>query len=164
MTSTIHKSIAVTKEQVVSIYQELLKCWNDRNAREYAALFTDEGIIIGFDGSQATGRKEIYDHLKNVFEDHRTGTYISIVREIRFLSEDVALLRANAGMVTFGQHDINPSVNTIQTLIVKQERNDVKIVLFQNTPAAFHNRPELKEEFTNELKLLLRKQAGPEKF
>jgi len=36
-------------------------------------------------------------------------------------------------------------------LIVVKESNDFRIALFQNTPAAFHGRPEAAEQLTKEL-------------
>lgn len=157
MTSTINN---VTKDEVVKLYQELLRNWNDNNAKAWASLFADDGLIIGFDGSQANGPGEIYDHLSSIFAQHRTGIYISIVRDVKYLAGDVALLRADAGMITPGRQDVNPALNVVQTLIVKRQGGSIKALLFQNTPAAFHNRPDLKEEFTNQLRKLWRKQSG----
>jgi uncharacterized protein (TIGR02246 family) len=143
------------KQQVISLYQELLKNWNDRNPDAYSSLFTADGNIIGFDGSQANGRKEINDHLTEVFADHQTGTYISIVQEIRFLTDEIAVLRAVAGMVPHGQQDINPAINSIQLIIAHKEDTDFKIAVFQNTPAAFHGQPELAEQLTKQLRKVL---------
>jgi len=79
------------------------------------------------------------------------------VREVRFLSTDIALLRAVVGMVPPGQNDINPAVNAIQSLVAVKDKDIWRITLFQNTPAQFHGRPELAEELTKELRQLLRK-------
>ncbi|MEI9808901.1 MAG: SgcJ/EcaC family oxidoreductase [Bacteroidota bacterium] len=108
------------KIQVIHLYQDLLKSWNDRDTDAYTNLFTNDGNIIGFDGSQANGRKEIYSHIEQIFTGHQTGTYISIVQEIRFLTPDLALLRAIAGLVLPGKMDINPGINAIQTLVAQK--------------------------------------------
>ena len=76
---------------------------------------------------------------------------------MRFLSTDIALLRAVVGMVPPGQNDINPVVNAIQSLVAVKDKDIWRIALFQNTPAQFHGRPELAEELTKELWQLLRK-------
>jgi uncharacterized protein (TIGR02246 family) len=143
------------KLQVVQLYQELLKSWNDRNASAYADLFTEDGNIIGFDGSQGNGKKEISDHLSQVFADHQTGTYVSIVKEIRFLNKDVAMLRAVAGMIPHGKTDINPAINAIQLLVAQKTGSSFRIAVFQNTPAAFHGQPELSEQLTKEIRKVL---------
>jgi uncharacterized protein (TIGR02246 family) len=141
--------------QVRSIYQQLLQGWNDKDARKMAGLFDVNGNVIGFDGSQMDGPRQIESVLGQIFADHPTATYVAIVREVRLLAPGVALLRAVAGMVPRGQADINPAVNAIQSLIATKKQDRWRIELFQNTPAAFHGRPELSEQLTEELRQAL---------
>jgi uncharacterized protein (TIGR02246 family) len=138
--------------QVRILYRELLKCWNDRDATRVAALFTEDGNLVGFDGSQLNGRAEIKSALQEIFGDHQTAAYVSKIREIRFLTPEVSVLRAVAGMVPPGQSDINPAVNTIHTLISVKYNGQWRIAVFQNTPAAFHGRPGLAKHLTEELR------------
>lgn len=143
-------------DEVHALYQKLLDAWNNRNAREMADLFTEEGESIGFDGSQSIGRDEIFSHLKPIFEHHPTAKFVSKVKGVRFLASDIAILRAIAGMVPPGQSDLNPKVNTHHTLVVVRTEGTWHIQLFQNTPAQFHGRPELVEQMTEELRQLLK--------
>jgi uncharacterized protein (TIGR02246 family) len=143
---------ATEESQVRLLYQELLKAWNEKNARKMADLIAENGNLVGFDGSQIDGRRQVESVLGKIFADHPTAAYVSIVRELRLLSPDVALLRAVAGMVPPGQSDINPAVNAVQSLIAAKEQGRWRIALFHNTPAAFHGRPELSEQLTEELR------------
>src|SRR6186997_1235137 len=136
---------------IESIYGKLINAWNEMNAEAFAALFAENANMIGFDGSMANSRREIQEHLSAIFADHQPAKFITIIKEIRFLSPSVALLRAAVGMVPRGQKEINPKTNAIQSLIVIKENEQFSIALFQNTPAAFHGRPELVEEMTKEL-------------
>lgn len=145
----------MNERQVTDLYQQLLKAWNHKDARGMADLFTEDGEQIGFDGSQVIGQAEIYAHIAPIFEHHDTAHYVSKVKNVRFLSGDIAILRAIAGMVAPGQSDINPNVNTHHTMIAIRTEGDWRIVLFQNTPAQFHGRPELVEQMTAELRELL---------
>jgi uncharacterized protein (TIGR02246 family) len=95
--------------------------------------------------------------LRQVFADHMTASYVGKVREVRFLQEDTAILRAVVGMVPHGQSDINPAVNAIQSLVAVKRLGQWKVALFHNTPAAFHGRPEAVEQLTAELRELLSK-------
>ncbi len=142
-------------KEVQAVYHQLLNAWNNRNAEGMAALFTEEGEQIGFDGSQAIGPDEIFSHLHPIFAHHPTARFVSKVKSVRLLSPDVVLLRAIAGMVPRGQSDINPAVNTHHTLVVVHTDGKWRIRLFQNTPAQFHGRPELVEQMTEELRELL---------
>ena len=138
--------------EVRSLYQRLLDAWNKRDVAAYAALFEDRANVVGFDGSQMTGRSEIETTLAQIFAHHQTASYVSKVREVRFLTPDVAILRAVVGMVPPGQNDLNPAVNAIQTLVALRRDGRWQIALFQNTPAQFHGRPELAQQLTEELR------------
>ncbi|WP_221567531.1 SgcJ/EcaC family oxidoreductase [Alkalihalobacillus sp. TS-13] len=144
-----------SKEAVKKVYEHLIEAWNNRNAEGMASLFSGHGEIIGFDGSQSSGPKSILSHLSPIFRDHPTAQFVSKVKDIRFLGENVAMLRAIAGMVPPGGSDINPEVNTHHTLIVVHDNHNWHIELFQNTPAQFHGRPELVEQMTDELRAQL---------
>jgi uncharacterized protein (TIGR02246 family) len=143
------------QNKVTALYQQLLDAWNKRSARGMADVFTEDGEMIGFDGSRSIGREEIFSHLKPIFEHHPTARFVSKVKSVRFLTSDIAILRAIAGMVPPGQSDINPNVNTHHTLVAVMNEGTWRIQLFQNTPAQFHGRPELVEQMTEELRQLL---------
>jgi uncharacterized protein (TIGR02246 family) len=141
---------------VQALYKKLLNSWNDNNARDYADQFTDHANVVGFDGSEVNGREEIYRHINGIFVQHPVAAYVSIVREVRMLGPGIFVLRAVAGMVPPGQTDIKPEVNAIQTMIAVRENDEYKIAVFQNTPAAFHGRPESRDQLSAELRQELR--------
>jgi len=148
-------NIVTDEKEVGLLYQELLKRWNKRRASEMTDLFAEDGNLVGFDGSQINGRSEARTVLSQIFANHQTAAYLGIIKEVRLLSPDVAILRAVAGMVPPGESDINPEVNAVQTLVAVKQHNNWIIALFQNTPAAFHGRPELSERLTEELRQAL---------
>lgn len=142
-------------EQIIALYQAWLDAWNARNAAGMAALFAEDGNLIGFDGSQLNGRAELHVTLDNIFKHHQTAAYVAIIREIRLLSPGVAWLKAEVGMVPAGKNDINPALNAVQTLVALKGETDWQISLFQNTPAALHGQPELLEQMNIELRKVL---------
>jgi uncharacterized protein (TIGR02246 family) len=143
------------EDAIRTLYQQLLGAWNQRSRDAFAATFAEDGVSIGFDGSQNIGRTDIQSTLRQIFADHPTGRYIGKARSIRLLSPDVALLRAVAGIVPAGQSDIAPQLNAVQSLVAAKHDGRWLIELFQNTPAQFHGRPEMAEELTEELRQLL---------
>jgi uncharacterized protein (TIGR02246 family) len=144
--------VADDRDQVRSLYFELLEGWNSRDSAAKAALFSPEGGQVGFDGSTANGPKEIEQHLRPIFADHPTARFVGKVRDVRLIGQNMALLRAVAGMVAPGKAHIMPERNVIQTLVASRSVDgDWKIELFQNTPAAFHGRPEESRRLTEEL-------------
>src|SRR5437660_3935253 len=114
------------------LHQRLLDSWNLRSARDFAALFAEDGNMVGFDGSPVDGRAAIESHLGDVFGSHQTASYVGKVREVRFLTPDVALLRAVAGMVPPGGSDLNPAVNAVQTLVAALRDGEWRIAMYHN--------------------------------
>jgi uncharacterized protein (TIGR02246 family) len=137
---------------VRALYTEILRQWNERNAKGMARLFDQDGHVVGFDGSELDGRAAIESELARIFADHQTARYVGVVRSVRFLSPAVALLRAAAGMIPPGHTDLNPSLNAIQTLIAVKRDVNWQIAVYQNTPAAFHGRPDAAAALTEELR------------
>jgi uncharacterized protein (TIGR02246 family) len=140
---------------VRALHEQLLAAWNGRDAAGFADLFTREGYVVGFDGSQMEGREQIATEIGAVFADHVTATYVAKIEGLRFLTPDVAVLRAAVGMIPPGQAELNPAANALQTLVATRSDNGWRIAVFQNTPAQFHGRPELVARMTDELRALL---------
>jgi len=140
--------------EVRRLYAGLLRAWNERDADRYAALFASDGMVIGFDGSQAAG-EQIKAHLQEIFGDHQTAAYVGKIRQVRPFGPDGVVLQAISGLVPPGQERLNPAVNAVQTLVAERQDGDWRIVLFQNTPAQYHGRPELAEQHTAELQPLV---------
>lgn len=141
------------------LYSQLLEAWDKRNARNYALLFASDASLIGFDGSQVNGQLQIGAHVSEVFSHHQTPRYVGIVREVRSIAGDVALLRANAGLIPPGKDDIDPALNAVQSLLSVKKAGSWKIALFQNTPAQFHMQPEQSKALTEELRAKVRETA-----
>ena len=141
------------QDAAIAVYTELLEAWNRRDAAAFATLFTPDGQVTGFDGSQMSGPPEIASELGGIFAHHPTARYVAKVREVRALAPTVTLVRAIAGMIPPGGPALNPAVNAIQSVVLVTDSASAKprIAHFQNTPAAFHGRPQLQEAMTREL-------------
>jgi uncharacterized protein (TIGR02246 family) len=134
-----------------NLYYQLIEAWNDRNAQSFANLFADDSICIGFDGTEMFGNQEILSSLSKIFKDHLTAKYVSLIRETKRLNNNMVLVRAHVGMLLPNASRIAPDRNAIQVMVAHIENNSSPILLFQNTPAQFHGRPEAQEKFTLEL-------------
>ncbi|MFD1040438.1 SgcJ/EcaC family oxidoreductase [Virgibacillus byunsanensis] len=138
-------------KKISGLYETLIDAWNKRDARKMAEQYTKTGESIGFDGSIMTGTGEITSQLNEIFSQHPTPPFNSRIKDIRFLGEDSAILRAIAGMIPPGKSELDPELNAHQTLVAVKENSEWKVELFQNTPAQYHGRPDLVERFTKEL-------------
>ena len=134
-----------------SVYQDLLAAWNRRSGEDFAGQFAEDGEVVGFDGSEIKGRGAIASEMQRIFMDHETGQYVGKVRQVHLVTPQAALIRAVAGVVPAAQSDLNPALNSIQSLVLRKSGDRWQIVLYQNTPAQFHGRPALVEKLTAEL-------------
>jgi uncharacterized protein (TIGR02246 family) len=143
--------------EVRDLYKQILLAWNQRDAAAMAGCFEHNGSIVGFDGSQVDSSAAIEAHLGPIFADHPTAAYVARVREIRLLSETVALLRAVAGMIPPNGQDLKQELNTIHTLVAVAHGDKWSAALFQSTPAAWHGRPGDVAALSEELRGVLRR-------
>jgi uncharacterized protein (TIGR02246 family) len=138
--------------EVEAIYHQLLEAWNERNAAAFASVFTDDGSIVGFDGSTMAGANTIEEHLAAIFRDHTPPTYLSVIEEVRSLTPKVTLLRAIAGMVPPNGDAIESNLNAIHGLLAVQDGERWRVAHFVSTPARFDGRPDAVEEMTRRLR------------
>jgi uncharacterized protein (TIGR02246 family) len=136
---------------VEELYAAVIDAWNRRDADAFAQLFILDGETVGFDGSQMKGPGEIAETLRGIFKNHPTAPYTTKLRGVTTVTTDVAIVRAVAGMIPPGKHELDPKLHAIQRLTAVQRAGDWRIALFQTTPAQFHGRPEEVEKLTAEL-------------
>lgn len=117
-----HAYVDDTDSAVRNLYGAILDGWNRMDAAAFADPFVEDGEVIGFDGTPVRGRSEIVEAMDSIFRDHKTGSYIGVVRDVRHVGERAALLRAVSGVVPAGAEDINTDLNAVQSLVA--ERRD----------------------------------------
>ena len=141
-----------SERAVRELYARLIAAWNSRNARDYALAFAEDANLVGYDGSEVQGRSEIGSHISAIFSHHQTASYVTLVREVRRITDDVWLLRAEVGMTPPGKDELNPERNAVQVLVAVRQDGDWRVTLFQNTPAAWDGRKEDSEKLSAELR------------
>ncbi|MET0726991.1 MAG: SgcJ/EcaC family oxidoreductase [Acidimicrobiales bacterium] len=143
------------ERDVEALFRALLTKWNEKDAGGYGELFTDDGSIVGYDGSCVESPRSITEHLGSIFADHDPATYVGKVVETRPIGPSSMLVRGVAGMVPPGASDIDPDKNAVQALVAVETERGWRIAHFQNTPAAFDGRPEAAESLTADLRAAL---------
>jgi len=141
----------MSEDDAGSLYEALIAGWNNHDGAEMAAPFAEDGVCIGYDGSQYVGRQVIATEIARIFADHEPARYVVKVESIRRIGDDAMLVRASAGMIPPGQRRLNPDVNTHHTVVAERSAGRWQVVLFQNTPAQFHGQPERAAEMTQKL-------------
>jgi uncharacterized protein (TIGR02246 family) len=132
-TSTANHS--ADEAAVRALYQQVMDGWNQGSAAAFAAAFTEDGDLVGFDGTHLRGRQEIAPFHQQLFDRWLKGSrLVGQVKDVRLLSPDVALMHAVGGTVLRGKSEPSPERDSIQTLVAtRQEGGAWRLAAFQNT-------------------------------
>src|SRR5215218_2323604 len=85
---------------VRALYQQLMDGWNQGSGDAFASVFTEDGDLIGFDGTHFKGRQEIAPFHQHLFDKGlRGGRLGGKVKGVRFLSPAAALIHGVGGRV-----------------------------------------------------------------
>ncbi len=119
---------------VRALYQQLMDGWNKGSGEAFASVFTEDGDLVGFDGTHVKGREEIASFHQPLFDKWLKGTrLVGQVKQVRFLGPDVALMHAVGGTVMRGQAEPAPERDSIQTLVATKHSGEWYLAAFQNT-------------------------------
>jgi uncharacterized protein (TIGR02246 family) len=119
---------------VRALYQQLMDGWNQGSGDAFAAVFTEDGDLIGFDGTHFKGRQEIAPFHQQLFDKWLKGSrLVGEVKGVRFPSPDVALMHALGRTVMRGKIDPVPERDSIQTLVAMRQEGEWRLAAFQNT-------------------------------
>jgi uncharacterized protein (TIGR02246 family) len=125
----------ISDEQAIhGILHELESAWNTKDSGRFAAQFAEDANFIQIFGGQLDGRVAIEASHRHIFETIYRGTQANfVVRSIRFLRPDVAVLFSRATVRTEEGADARQLVETRPTMVVMKNDGKWQIVAFQNT-------------------------------
>ena len=119
---------------VRDLYQQLMDGWNRGSGDAFAAVFAEDGDLVAFDGAHFKGREEIAPFHQHLFDKWMKGTrLVGQVKDVRFLSPDVAVMHAVGGTVISGKTGPSPERDSIQTLVATRQGGEWRLAAFQNT-------------------------------
>lgn len=152
--SPLPRRAEAAEATVRTMYGELLDAWNRHSADDFARRFADDALLVTVDGDRVPGAS-LPQYFRLVFVDHPEAHCVGHVLGIRPVGSNAVMLHAIAGIVPAGNTRINPAVNTVHTLLAEKRSGAWQIVLFQNTPADYHGRPELADQLTTQLQQII---------
>jgi len=116
------------------LYRELMEGWNRGSGEDFAAVFTEDGDLVAFDGTHFEGRAQIAPFHQELFDKWMKGTrLVGRVKDVRFLSPNVALMHAVGSAIMRGKSVPSPERDSIQTLVATRQNGEWRLAAFQNT-------------------------------
>jgi len=108
--------------------------WNRGGGEDFAAVFTEDGDLVAYDGTHLAGRGEIAPFHQELFDRWMKGTrLVGRVKDVRFLSPDIALMHAVGSTVMRGKTEPSPERDSIQTLVAVRHDGEWRLAAFRNT-------------------------------
>src|SRR5919202_2228548 len=78
-----------------SLYQKMIDGWNEGSGDAFAAPYSEDSDVVGFDGTYMKGRLEITSFHQMLFDKFLRGSrLIGKIRSIRFVTDNVAVIIA----------------------------------------------------------------------
>lgn len=116
------------------LYAQLMEGWNQGSGDAFAAVFTEDGDLVAFDGTHVKGRHEIAVFHQPLFDKWLKGTrLVGDVTAVRFLCPTVAVMHARGGTIMRGKSTPARERESIQTLVAVKGETGWRIAAFQNT-------------------------------
>jgi uncharacterized protein (TIGR02246 family) len=138
-TTTMHDEKSTTNRVADEVavrdpYREVMDSWNRGSGEAFAAVFTEDGDLVAFDGTHFEGRTQIAPFHQELFDKWLKGTrLVGRVKDVRFLSPDVALMHAVGSTIMRGKSVPSPERDSIQTLVATRQNGEWRLAAFQNT-------------------------------
>ncbi|MBI1757944.1 MAG: SgcJ/EcaC family oxidoreductase [Actinobacteria bacterium] len=123
------------EKEALGVPLRLVAAWARNDAAGVANVFTEDGILILPGDVYKKGRNEIRAFLAAAyagpFKDSQvTGRPV----DVRFVADDVALLRTHGGILAPGETEIAPELAVRSTWIAVKTDDEWQLAGYQNSP------------------------------
>jgi uncharacterized protein (TIGR02246 family) len=116
------------------LFHQMQAGWNRGDGHAYAASFTEDADYISVNGAYLKGRQAIAAAHQQLFATRFRGSRLDgVVQQIRFLSDDIALLHLHGRPQIPGQALPPPEQSAIQTMIGVRQAEGWRFTAFHNT-------------------------------
>jgi uncharacterized protein (TIGR02246 family) len=123
------------EKEALSVPLRLVAAWARNDAAGVADVFTEDGILILPGDVYKRGREEIRSFLAAAYAGPFKGTNVTgRPVDVRFVSDDVALLRTHGGLVAPGETEIAPELAVRSTWVTVKQDGQWRLAGYQNSP------------------------------
>ena len=121
------------EKAVRAVVASLADAWTAADAQAWAKLFTEDADFTVWNGMYSKGRVAIEQGHRQIFNTFYKDTKMRyVVRSVRFLRDDVALVHVDASVVR-NSEDFPASPHAVPLLVMVKDKGQWRIAAFQNT-------------------------------
>ncbi|MEV6926508.1 SgcJ/EcaC family oxidoreductase [Dactylosporangium sp. NPDC051485] len=123
------------EKEVLSVPLRLVAAWARNDAAGVAEVFTEDGILILPGDVYKRGRDEIRSFMAAAYAGPFKGTGVTgRPVDLRFVSDDVALIRTHGGILAAGETEIDPELAVRSTWVSVKRDGTWYLAGYQNSP------------------------------
>lgn len=123
------------EKEALSVPLRLVQAWTQNDGQAVAEVFTEDGIMILPGDVFKRGREEIGGFMAAAYAGPFKGTgVIGRPVDVRFVADDVALLRTHGGILAPGETEIAPELAVRSTWVVVKRDETWQLAAYQNSP------------------------------
>lgn len=123
------------EKEALSVPLRLVEAWSRNDAGGVADVFTEDGILILPGDVFKRGREEVRSFMAAAYAGPFKGTGVTgRPVDVRFVSDDVALLRTHGGILAPGETDIEPELAVRSTWVTVKKDGQWQLAGYQNSP------------------------------
>lgn len=123
------------EKEVLGVPLRLVAAWAENDATGVADCFTEDGILILPGDVYKTSREEIKAFMAAAYAGPFKGSGVTgHPVDVRFVNDDVALLRTHGGILAEGEQEIAPELAVRSTWVCVKQNGEWKLAAYQNSP------------------------------
>jgi uncharacterized protein (TIGR02246 family) len=123
------------EKEALSVPLRLVQAWSKNDGYGVADVFTEDGIMILPGDVFKQGRDEIGGFMAAAYAGPFKGTGVTgRPVDVRFVADDVALLRTHGGILAPGETEIAPELAVRSTWVVVKRDGVWQLAAYQNSP------------------------------
>jgi len=123
------------EKEALSVPLRLVAAWAKNDAAGVAEVFTEDGVLLLPGDVYKRGRAEIQAFMAAAYAGPFKGTGVTgRPVDVRFASDDVALLRTHGGILAPGETEIDPELAVRSTWVTVKKDGQWQLAAYQNSP------------------------------
>ncbi|MEV0695582.1 SgcJ/EcaC family oxidoreductase [Streptomyces sp. NPDC050388] len=123
------------EKEALGVPLRLVAAWSKNDADGVADQFTEDGVMILPGDVFKQGREEIRSFMAAAYAGPFKGTGVTGAPvDVRFVSDEVALLRTHGGILAPGETEIAPELAVRSTWVLVKQDGEWKLAGYQNSP------------------------------
>jgi|SRR3954454_12122987 uncharacterized protein (TIGR02246 family) len=127
--------LATDETAVKDLLAQMVAAWDANDADAFAELYTDDTVVVTT-GKYTQGKEGVRAFMAGGFAGPLKGTTsVEEPDQIRFVTDDVAIVNTISGFVLPGEKTVQPSLERRATWVLRRGDDGWRVASYHNCPS-----------------------------